>query len=318
MADNTPQNGSAIVTSDEVPYSGDTTQTQLVQVAFVAGVEGSRTLTKAPGDSTDGLLVNLGANNDVTVAGVATAALQGALTETAPTTDIASSGLNGRLQRIAQRLTSLIALLPTALGAGGGLKVDGSGTALPVTGTITAVTAISNALPAGTNNIGDVDVLTLPNVTLAAGTNTNEMVGDVAEDAVLAGNPVRIGGRASAATPTAMSADGDVVTPWADRNGALMTHPRPAATATLANVSGSASSVTLLALNTDRLGVILHNDSTAVLYLKYGSTASTTSYTYKIDPGVHWEMPDRVLYSGIITGIWSAANGSARTTELTS
>lgn len=36
----------------------------------------------------------------------------GALTETAPATDTASSGLNGRLQRIAQRLTSLIALLP--------------------------------------------------------------------------------------------------------------------------------------------------------------------------------------------------------------
>lgn len=35
-------------------------------------------------------------------------AILGALTETAPTTDTASSGHNGRLQRIAQRLTSLI------------------------------------------------------------------------------------------------------------------------------------------------------------------------------------------------------------------
>lgn len=40
----------------------------------------------------------------------------GAITETAPATDTASSGLNGRLQRIAQRLTSLIALLPASLG----------------------------------------------------------------------------------------------------------------------------------------------------------------------------------------------------------
>ena len=40
----------------------------------------------------------------------------GDLTETAPATDTASSGLNGRLQRIAQRLTSLIALFPTSLG----------------------------------------------------------------------------------------------------------------------------------------------------------------------------------------------------------
>lgn len=47
----------------------------------------------------------------------------GSLTETAPTTDTASSGLNGRLQRIAQRLTSLIALLPTALTGSGNFKV---------------------------------------------------------------------------------------------------------------------------------------------------------------------------------------------------
>lgn len=41
----------------------------------------------------------------------------GSLTETAPASDTASSGLNGRLQRIAQRLTSLIALLPASLGS---------------------------------------------------------------------------------------------------------------------------------------------------------------------------------------------------------
>lgn len=42
--------------------------------------------------------------------------LAGAVNETAPATDTASSGLNGRLQRIAQRLTSLIALLPSSIG----------------------------------------------------------------------------------------------------------------------------------------------------------------------------------------------------------
>lgn len=47
----------------------------------------------------------------------------GIITETAPATDTASSGLNGRLQRIAQRLTSLIALFPTALTSAGNLKV---------------------------------------------------------------------------------------------------------------------------------------------------------------------------------------------------
>lgn len=49
---------------------------------------------------------------------VANGVLIGPVLETAPASDTASSGLNGRLQRIAQRITSLIALLPAALGQG--------------------------------------------------------------------------------------------------------------------------------------------------------------------------------------------------------
>ncbi len=52
----------------------------------------------------------------------------GIVTETAPATDTASSGLNGRLQRIAQRLTSLIL---TAASTGAQTIVAGSAT--PVT-----------------------------------------------------------------------------------------------------------------------------------------------------------------------------------------
>lgn len=59
----------------------------------------------------------------VTVTGGATAANQtaignaiGATNETAPNADTATAGLNGRLQRIAQRIGSLVALFPTALG----------------------------------------------------------------------------------------------------------------------------------------------------------------------------------------------------------
>lgn len=70
--------------------------------------------------------------------------LIGAVNETAPATDTAPSGLNGREQRIAQRLTSVIALLPAALSSGGGVKAG-----------------IVDALPAGNNNIGDVDVASI-------------------------------------------------------------------------------------------------------------------------------------------------------------
>lgn len=58
-------------------------------------------------------------------------------------------------------------------------------------------------------------------VGLSAGTATNEMVGDVAQDAAVGGNPVLIGGRASAAAPTDMSTDGDSVYLWTTLKGAL-------------------------------------------------------------------------------------------------
>ncbi|HWA29098.1 MAG TPA: hypothetical protein VG734_25840 [Lacunisphaera sp.] len=104
--------------------------------------------------------------------------------------------------------------------------------------------------------------------------------------------------------------DGDVAT----------SNPLPAkqtcSTGALSNVPSSATSGTMLASNPARRGAIVHNDSTATLYLKYGATASTNSYTVKILPDQSWEMP-LPAYTGIIDGIWSAANGNARVTELT-
>jgi hypothetical protein len=54
--------------------------------------------------------------------------IHGALTETAPATDTASSGLNGRLQRIAQRLSTLITALGTQVyDSFGALRVNMEG-----------------------------------------------------------------------------------------------------------------------------------------------------------------------------------------------
>lgn len=86
--------------------------------------------------------------------------------------------------------------------------------------------------------------------------------------------------------------------------------------ATTSNVASSVTAVTLAADNGNRRGFIIHNDSTATLFIKYGSGALATSYTYKAAAGVHWEMQDYAVYTGIITGIWDVANGNARVTEL--
>jgi hypothetical protein len=60
---------------------------------------------------------------------------------------------------------------------------------------------------------------------------------------------------------------------------------------------------------------VIFNDSTQVLYIKFGATASATSYTVQVAAGGYYELPMPV-YTGIIDGIWASANGNARVTEM--
>lgn len=96
---------------------------------------------------------------------------------------------------------------------------------------------------------------------------------------------------------------------------ALRTRESAPSASTLGTVAGSATSVTLLASNANRRGAIVWNESTATLYVALFSTASTSSYTWQVAPGGYLELP-QPCYTGAIAGIWSAANGFARVTEL--
>jgi len=84
----------------------------------------------------------------------------GSLTDTAPATDTASASLNGRLQRVAQRITSLLALLPSALTNAGGLQV-GTHTINPsstLTRPANATAYAQNELVASSTTAGSVAV----------------------------------------------------------------------------------------------------------------------------------------------------------------
>lgn len=95
-------------------------------------------------------------------------------------------------------------IAPLQVDANGRLKVEAfSGETLPVSGTVTA-----NQGTAGT---------------------AWEIVGDVAADIGVPANPVAIGGRASTAVPTAVSADGDSVYTWLNRNGLQVVSTIPGA-----------------------------------------------------------------------------------------
>ena len=88
-------------------------------------------------------------------------------------------------------------------------------------------------------------------------------------------------------------------------------------TSTITSVSGAVTSTQLLASNTSRKNAAFYNDSTAILYLKLGTTASTTSYTVQIPASGYYELPVGKIYTGEIDGIWSGAVGAVRITELT-
>lgn len=98
-------------------------------------------------------------------------------------------------------------------------------------------------------------------------------------------------------------------------SGTVNTTPATTASAAVSNVTSSATSVQLLAVNSNRHFVSVYNESTAILYIKFGTTASATSYTVPVGPNGFWEAPGAV-YTGEIDGIWTSANGFARITEI--
>jgi hypothetical protein len=166
-----------------------------------------------PGSSTDGLLVNLGTNNDVTVSGVATAANQ--------TTVI------GHLDGVEGLLTTIDGDTGTLAVTGGGteagalrvtiasdstgvVSIDDNGAAITVDGTVTA------NLAAGTNNIGDVDVLSVVPGTAATSLGKAEDAAHTTGDVGVMSLAVRLDSAASFA-----DTDGDYAPLQLDSAGAL-------------------------------------------------------------------------------------------------
>lgn len=221
MADNfplTPGSGRNAAT-DEVTYSADVADVQLIRPVLVTGAEGSKTVVDLGGDAANGLDVDV--------------------------------------------------------------------TRLP-------------ALAAGTNNIGDVDVLTVPaplsttgggteatalRVTLASNsTGVLAVQGNVAHDAVDAGNPVKMGGRAIdiGTNPTEVAA-GDRADLLVDRAGVpffIGGHPniqttRLQFTAAQTNVAIITAAAAVKIIVT-AIQVTLDNASTVFPSVRIGFGAATT------------------------------------------
>lgn len=234
----------------------------------------------------------------------------GDLTEAAPASDTASSGLNGRLQRVAQRLTSLIALFPASLGS--------------------KAAVASLAVTASTEDIARVGIVTeTAPATDTASSGLNGRLQRVAQrlTSLIALFPTALG-RGSEASSLKVAIDAESFTVFEAIQTAaeeeVLNLPAPFPHATRAPGSGSIASATsstqLLAANSARIGGAIVNDSTAALYIKLGTAASATSFDYYLAgsvSGVPAQMDLPEGWTGVVYGIWASVNGAARVSERT-
>ncbi len=82
--------------------------------------------------------------------------------------------------------------------------------------------------------------------------------------------------------------------------------------ATVSRVPVSTTVTTLAASNASRRRLIIHNE-TGTLFVKYGSAASSTDYTWRLTANTNVEI---VGYAGIVTGTKGTGNSDAQVTEI--
>ena len=88
-----------------------------------------------------------------------------------------------------------------------------------------------------------------------------------------------------------------------------------ATTSTVFRVAASVTQQTLLAANPVRTSASFYCETTTgKLRIKHGAAATAVDYTVLLGPGDHYEMP-RPVYTGVITGIWTVADGAVQITE---
>jgi hypothetical protein len=138
---------------------------------------------------------------------------------TGAATEATLSSLNGKVTAVNTGAVTISAALPAGNNNIGDVDIASIAAGDNNIGNVDVVTLPS--IPAGTNNIGDVDVLTLPGI-----------AGTVADDAAESGNPVSVSGLAKSpdgTDPGNVSAEGDraeFITDLNRRQFVNITHPQ--------------------------------------------------------------------------------------------
>lgn len=218
--------------------------------------------------------------------------------------------------------TSLATIAGDTTSIDGKITACNTGAVVISSGTITtvsSVTAIANALPAGDNNIGNVDIVTVPaplsttgggteatalRVTIAsdstgvitvdnAGTFAVQAAGDVAHDAADSGNPQKIGAKAAnTLSDKTLVADDDRTDLFADLDGVLLTRSgRPLSDFLSERTTNTDGASTALTGDFAASGAGIKNYVTA--YSLHNSSASDISVDFRDGAAgaVLWTVP---------------------------
>ena len=171
MADNKAIKSDATTTlltagTKEVTFSGDVIDVQLMELVAVGGTEGARTITEISSE-TDGLLVNLGANNDVTVTNATAANLKAEVVGTG--TFVVQATLAAETTKVIGTV-NIAAAQTIAVTQGTAASLNAT-----VVGTGTFATQAA-ATQSGTWNIGTVSTVTAV-TTVSTVTNLSQLGG---------------------------------------------------------------------------------------------------------------------------------------------
>lgn len=275
----------ASVTTAAPSYTTGTNNALSLTVTGLLRVDGSgvtqpisaSSLPLPTGAATEATLAKLAVLQGSTTSGQSGTLTLGAVTTAAPTYTTAQSS-------------------PLSLTTAGALRVDASGSTQPVSGTVTVVQ------PTGTNLHVVVDSSALPT---GASTSALQTAGNATLTTISGQLPASLGPQSTAASLSIVPATGAV----------FSVTTASSTTGTITSVAASVTTTSILASNTSRRGATIVNDGLAVLYIACAGTASTTAFTYKLQAGAAVNLDFN--YTGAVSGIWSAALGSARITEFT-
>jgi len=188
----------------------------------------------------------------------------------------------------------------TANAGTGTFLVDGSAHTQPVSGTVTANAGTGTFLVDGSAHTQPISAAALP---LPTGAATEATLATLLTSATFTGRINTFGQKTMAnSTPVVIASD----------QSALPVVQGGTGTATVTSNSVGTSAVTLATSNSARIKIVIFNEA-GTLYVKLGSAASSTDYSYRLTANTTLEVD---TYYGVITAAKQSGTTNVQVTTI--